>query len=115
MNKRRIVIKHGEVCGFADELSFDSKNMTLTEYEKVRVSRIVPLNIALKMAFIALRLITPDNSKIAAWTRLWKCQWNVLIDDQKYGPFNKRVNAIAFEKEKIYQQGKLNHFNVGNN
>lgn len=104
-NKRRIVIKDGVVCGFADEVSFDG--LVLQEYSKKRVSRIVPTNPFMRVAFEQLRARCPDESAIAEWTRGWRCQWKVLIDDETFGPFDSRLDAILFEKDKIYQQGKL--------
>jgi hypothetical protein len=41
-----------------------------------------------------------DESKVAAWTRVWRCQWKVLIDGKSYGPFSSRSDAIAFEEER---------------
>jgi len=51
--------------------------------------------------FIALRKVFPDNSPIADWTRKWKCSWIVMIDKEKFGPFDKRTKAINFEKETL--------------
>lgn len=105
MSKRRITIKGGQVCGFADEVSF--QGLEVVSYSKERVSRIVPTSLPLMLAFSTLRAIWPDDSKVAAWTRRWRCQWKVLIDGQAYGPFNSRPEAITFEKNKIHEQGKL--------
>ena len=105
MSKKRIVIKNGEVCGFADEVSF--KGLDVQEYSKKRVSRIVPTNGFLMVAFYVIRGLCSDESKIAAWTRVWRCQWKVLIDGKSYGPFSSRADAIAFEKDEIYKQGKF--------
>ncbi|NVK74615.1 MAG: hypothetical protein HWE24_14145 [Oceanospirillaceae bacterium] len=30
-----------------------------------------------------------------------------LIDGKSYGPFSSRADAIAFEKDEIYKQGKF--------
>ncbi|MCQ9090675.1 hypothetical protein [Vibrio alginolyticus] len=105
MTKKRIVIKQGEVIGFADEVSFEG--LTLEIYDKKRVSKIVPTNFFLMLAFYALRLVCSDNSKLAGWTRVWRCSWKVVIDGEEFGPFQKRIDAINFEKDKIYEQGKL--------
>ncbi|EHY9845546.1 MULTISPECIES: hypothetical protein [Vibrio] len=105
MTKKRIVIKQGEVIGFADEVSFEG--LTLESYDKKRVSRIVPTNYWLMLLFCALRAICTDESKLAKWTREWSCNWKVIIDDEQFGPFKDRSIAIDFEKEKIYGQGKL--------
>ena len=103
--KKRIVIKNGEVCGFADEVSF--KGLDLQEYSKQRVSRIVPTSFLLMFSFYAIRWLCSDESRMAAWTRRWPCQWKVLIDRKSYGPFPCRDDAIAFEKEEIFKQGKM--------
>ncbi|HCG2921387.1 hypothetical protein ACV1DG_22960 [Aeromonas hydrophila] len=107
MSKKRIVIKGGEVCGFADEVSF--LGLDVQAFSQQRVSRIVPTSFLLMAAFLVIRKMCPDKSKLAAWTRRWGCEWKVLIDGETYGPFQDRAEAIAFEKEKIYQQGKLFH------
>lgn len=99
MSKKRIVIKNGEVCGFADEVSF--KGLEVQEYSKTRVSRIVPTSGILMIAFYVIRGLCSDESKIAAWTRVWRCQWKVLIDGKSYGPFSSRADAISFEKDEI--------------
>ena len=105
MSKKRIVIKNGEVCGYADEVSF--KGLDVQGYSKKRVSRIVPTNGFLMIAFYVIRGLCSDESKVAAWTRVWRCQWKVLIDGKSYGPFSSRSDAIAFEKDEIYKQGKF--------
>lgn len=105
MSKKRIVIKNGEVCGFADEVSF--KGLDVQEYSKQRVSRIVPTSFPLMVAFYVIRGLCSDESKMAAWTRRWGCQWKVVIDGESFGPFDNRADAISFEKEKIYNQGKF--------
>lgn len=105
VKKKRIVIKNGEICGFADEVNFSGLNVK--SLIKQRVSRIVPKNPFLKIAFYVIRFLAADTSRIAAWTRKWPCQWLVLIDLNTYGPFSNRQDAITFEKDIIYTQGKL--------
>lgn len=105
MTKRRIVIKGGEICGFHDEVSFEG--LELESHSQERVSRIVPINLLLRGAFYLIRGLCSDQSKLAAWTRGWGCQWQVVIDGEVDGPFSDRAKAIEFEKEKIYNQGKL--------
>ena len=83
MSKKRIVIKNGEVCGFANEVSF--KGLDVQGYSKKRVSRIVPTNGFLMIAFYVIRGLCSDESKVAAWTRVWRCQWKVLIDGKEIG------------------------------
>lgn len=105
MSKKRIIIKNGVVCGFADEISF--KGLEVQKHCKIRVSRIVPTSFFLMIAFYAVRGICSDESRLAAWTRVWRCQWKVLIDGNSYGPFESREDAITFEKDEIYKQGKF--------
>lgn len=102
---KRIVINGGVVSGFADEVSFDG--LEVEQFEKKRVSHVVPENNILRALFVSIRAVVTDESMAASWTRTWGCNWIVLIDGEKYGPFKGRDEAISFEKEKIYQQGKL--------
>jgi hypothetical protein len=105
MSKRRITIRAGEVCGFADEVSFEG--LKVSEFKKKRVSTVLPLPVLKRAYFCFLRALVNDNSALAGWTRTWKCKWVVCIDGSKYGPFTDRAEAIRFEKDKIYEQGKL--------
>jgi hypothetical protein len=105
MSKRRITIKGGEVCGFADEVSFDG--LEVLDYSKMRVSRVVPKSFLPRCAFFIIRAVVPEQSWVANWTRGWSVPWIVVIDGILYGPFGDRSEAIKFEKEKIYEQGKL--------
>lgn len=104
-HKRRIVIRNGTVTGFADEVNF--AGLTITGFDKKRVSRVLPAGRFQRACFLVLRAVVSDESKAAAWTRLWRCQWNVQIDKETHGPFASRSAAILFEKEFIYRQGKL--------
>lgn len=102
---RRIIIKDGQICGFADEVNIDG--VTIEQTEKTRVSHIVPKNWLLRVAFLALRGAVRDESRAAEWTRNWHCLWLVKIEKETFGPFCDRQKAIQFEKNKIYEQGKL--------
>ncbi len=104
-HKRRIVIRNGTVTGFADEVNF--AGLTVTRFDKKRVSRVLPTGRFQRGCFLMLRALVSDESKAAAWTRLWRCHWNVKIDNESHGPFESRSAAILFEKEFIYRQGKL--------
>jgi len=90
--------KDGKIKGFSDEVP---QFITAKLIEKKRVSRIVPQNIFLRGIFLLIRSAVPDNSKIAEWTRKWKCKWLVVIEKKQYGPFKNRTKAIQFEKELI--------------
>lgn len=104
-HKRRIVIRNGTVTGFADKVDF--AGLTVTGLDKKRVSRVIPTGWFQRACFLLLRALDSDESKAAAWTGHWRCQWNVQIDYEKHGPFESRSAAIHFEKELIYRQGKL--------
>ncbi|WP_029523510.1 hypothetical protein [Persephonella sp. KM09-Lau-8] len=90
--------KDGTIKGFADEVP---NFISVKEIERKRVSRIVPKNLPLRIAFVIIRSLVSDNSKIANWTRNWKCNWIVVIGKKQYGPFKNRTKAIEFEKEII--------------
>lgn len=63
-----------------------------------RASRIEPVNPALRFVFRVIRQRVPDNSKIAAWTRAWKCSWRVaIIGGPTFGRFSDRQAAIDAE------------------
>ena len=104
-HKRRIVIRNGTVTGFADEVSF--AGLTVTGFDKKRVSRVLPTGRFQRGCFLVLRALVNDESKAAAWTRRWRCQWNVQIDSESHGPFLSRSAAILLEKDFIYTQGKF--------
>ena len=42
-----------------------------------RVSYLEPTNLFLRLAFRALRFVGGDDSRLAAWTRTWRCQFVV--------------------------------------
>lgn len=76
-----------------------------------RASHVVPVSLPLRLAFKALRTIALDTSLAAAWTRTWRCEWQVELVG---GPtvrarwFN-RQRAIDFEIEylnKFFLEGK---------
>lgn len=104
-HKRRIVIRDGTVTGFADEVNF--VGLTVMGFDRKRVSRVLPTGRFQRVCFLVLRAVVSDESKAAEWTRVWRCQWNVQIDNESHGPFDSRSAAILFEKEFIYRQGKL--------
>lgn len=107
-HKRRIVISGGTVTGFADEVNFSG--LVVTDYDKQRVSRVLPVGRWQRACFMLIRGLVPDDSRAASWTRRWTCKWVVLIDKRTHGPFDSRAAAILFEKDFIYRQGKLNNF-----
>ncbi|NWC84306.1 hypothetical protein HX798_29100 [Pseudomonas putida] len=102
---RRIVVKDGVVCGFHDEINFEG--LTLESYEKKRVSKIIPDNFFLRGLFYILRIGFGEVGVVSDWTRSWRCTWLLVIDADSKGRFHDRQEAIRFEKELIFQQGKL--------
>ena len=102
---RRIVIKHGCAAGFADEMS-----LPLVNAQTRRVSTIVPQNVLLRCTFAVLRSLVADSSRVAAWTRTWRCVWLVRIARATYGPFRNRSEAIKFEKGLIQGSGVMEHY-----
>lgn len=101
-----MVIKGGVVCGFHDEVSFDG--LTLESYEKKRVSKIVPENLPLRFLFNILRFAFGEVGNVSDWTRSWRCSWLLIVDSESKGRFIDRLEAIRFEKDLIFKQGKLN-------
>jgi len=101
---RRIVISAGTVTGFYDEVSF--AGLQLESWERKRVSHVVPADTLKRLFFGAIRSVAGESTKLAAWTRSWRCAWFVLVDEKQYGPFIERHEAIAFEKQLIWAQGK---------
>ena len=94
-----INIKNNIVSGFADEVDFHG--LHLVQYEKKRVSKILPVTFFKRLIFLSLRFLVHEDSQIAAWTRKWTCPWNVVIGSVTYGPFQSRSEAISFEKDII--------------
>lgn len=105
MTKKRLVIRDGVVTGFADEVSFDG--LDVAKVDKQRVSHVLPASFVKRVLFVVLRLLVGEQGRVANWTRQWSGDWLVVIDRHHYGPFTSRAQAINFEKNKIYTQGKL--------
>lgn len=105
MTKKRISIHNCNVAGFADELEFTG--LEVSDVQTKRVSRIIPVNLLLRGLFYLIRLIVPDNSNMAEWTRGWGCEWRVMIESKVFGPFASRPEAISFEKEEIHRMGTI--------
>jgi len=63
-----------------------------------RVSRIEPVSLPLRVAFLFLRSVVSDKSCIADWTRQWSCCWRVRIfGGPTFGSFSSRQEAINAE------------------
>ncbi len=108
---KRIVIKNGTVTGFADDV--EKLGIKMVGANSKRVSVILPQNRVLRLLFTKVRAHVSDNSLVASLSRLVPCNWMVIIDDTEHGPYKSRKAAIAFEKQYIFDQGKL-HNDIAN-
>ena len=73
-----------------------------------RASHVIPQNWLLRLAFRILRTCVPDDSRCAAWTRRWPCQWLAdlrISAGPVLGPFGIRQQAIAAEIDWLTQHG----------
>ncbi len=87
--------KNGRIEMFKDD--FMELEAELKNIEVKRVSYIVPKNIILRGLFHLIRMLVPDNSAIAEWTRQWKCEWIVIFNHS----FRNRKEAIEFERRAL--------------
>jgi len=66
-----------------------------------RASHVEPVNVYLRLAFRAIRKLVRDDSRIAAWSRLWPCMWQVDMSPVGAGilpvHFSNRLAAIDAE------------------
>lgn len=77
----------------ARELAADLGAVTRT-----RASHIVPCSRLLRLAFRGLRSLVGDGSRLAGWSRGWRCLWRVeIVDGPTFGAFADRAAAIAAE------------------
>ena len=76
-----------------------------------RASHVVPDNFWLRLAFQTIRACVSDTSRLAAWTRTWRCLWRVHVVadglDVNLGRYRDRNQAIEAEI------GFLNQFFLG--
>lgn len=70
---------------------------------KRRASHVEPVSIPLRLAFHLIRWSVADDSRLAAWTRGWRCLWRVAIVNGPILPeaWRDRTAAIAAEIEWI--------------
>ena len=67
---------------------------------KRRASHIEPCNWWLRLAFHIVRACVRDESRLAAWTRGWRCLWRARIfGGPTLGPFAVRQDGIDAEVE----------------
>ncbi|MGI9292942.1 MAG: hypothetical protein ACR2PS_03085 [Pseudomonadales bacterium] len=109
MTKLRIVIHEGMVGAFADEII-----PTISIQDTRRVSRILPVNWWIYIAFRVLRRCVIDDSLVAAWTRTWRCRWYVEILGKRHTTvFTTRAAAIDYEKQCIRESTVIQKYLSG--
>ncbi len=83
-----------QIAGHGPDLSSEGSAITR------RASWVQPCNLLLRAAFHVLRL-AGDDSRLAAWTRSWRCLWQVQIINGPLlpGTWRYRAEAIAAEVE----------------
>ncbi len=70
-----------------------------------RASHVIPKNVYLRLTFRAIRKLVADDSRIAAWSRTWPCEW--IVDMSPVGGgiliqrFENREAAIDAEVEAL--------------
>jgi len=63
-----------------------------------RASHIVPCSLLLRLAFRGLRSLVADESRLASWSRGWRCLWRVeIVGGPSFGAYADRAAAIAAE------------------
>ncbi len=83
----------GTITGISSEVT---QRMSLGNRQ--RVSHVEPVNPILRWLFHAIRKRVADNSKVADFTRKWRCHWRARIfDGPTLGPFVTRKQAIDAE------------------
>ena len=74
-----------------------------------RASHVEPVSFVLRLIFHAVRSLVSDDSRVAAWSRLWPCLWRVDMAPVGGGilpvHFSNRLAAIDAEVEALN-----NHF-----
>lgn len=72
---------------------------SIGETSKRRISRVEPTNFFKRIAFLFLRRVVRDDSRLAKWSRTWRCTWRVRMLDSGhiFGSFADRQSAIDAE------------------
>lgn len=74
---------------------------SLGDCARRRASHVEPVRWSLRLAFRLIRSVVSDESRVAGWTRKWRCLWGVdlsLSGGPALGPFVTREAAIAAEE-----------------
>lgn len=83
----------GVVTGIASDVT---QRMSLGN--KQRISYIEPVHPVLRWIFHLIRKRVRDDSKLAQFTRQWKCLWRAnIFHGPILGPFKERAQAISAE------------------
>ena len=65
-----------------------------------RASRVEPISVLLRFVFHIIRARVGDGSRLAGWTRTWKCVWRTRVfNGPTLEPFDDRRAAIDAEVE----------------
>lgn len=97
MSQRTILIRPD---GRIEYIGDDGAGLAAGKVTKRRASHVEPVAFWKRLAFRVLRAAFADESRVAAWTRAWKCPWRVLvIGGPQAGPFDDRAAAIRWEVE----------------
>ena len=80
-NEATLIIDEDGNCKMV--LTAAAKLLNLTDSPSSRASHVLPCNLALRLAFRAIRALVSDDSRLAQWTRTWGCKW--LIDMSPVG------------------------------
>jgi hypothetical protein len=64
-----------------------------------RASHVEPASLLLRLVFRVIRAIVRDTSRVAQWTRTWRCLWRVAIVNGPIlpGRYTDRLQAIEAE------------------
>ena len=82
--------------------TIDTIPFPIGKESRIRVSKILPVNPAKRMAFILLRRVFGEDGIMAAWTRKWHGPWEATILETKE-TFNhpQRQECLEWERNKI--------------
>jgi hypothetical protein len=76
----------------------DGAGLAAGKVTKRRASHVVPVAPWRRLAFLALRAVCSDESRLSAWTRTWRGPWRVeILGGPVGGPFAERARAIEWE------------------
>lgn len=73
----------------------------LAGMRREKVSRIEPANLFLRLLYVTIRATQPEQGKVVAWLRTWRCKWRIhfLSNGRILQPFSRRQDAVDKEIE----------------